>query len=178
MAKKNKTEKTNLDYYKSFRGQYIFCRVLTYIALILPMIILVSVNFNKYFDFTTDKGKLSFSLSLVVLIFCTALAILQTVKKIEDKKYTLFINAIYWLCASFLCATMSALVADIGIICACISGGVFLCGMFNLLADNRKAWLDDYRKGLIDERTFTKIKDSNKEEKKESKETKKVEAIE
>lgn len=158
MAKNQETEiKTNEDYYKSYRKQYIFLRVMTYVSLIMPMVILISVNFNKYFNFTTEKGVLKFSLSCVILIFCTLLAIVQVVKKIEDKKYTLLIQAIYWFCAGALTVTLSELVSDIGTICICISAGLVCCSAFNFAASNRKAWLDSYRQGIVQERTFKNV---------------------
>lgn len=160
---KEATIKSNEDYYKSYRGQYIFYRVMTYISLVLPMLILISVNFNKYFNFTTEKGIMKFSLSMVILVFCTALAVIQVVKKIEDKRYTLLITAIYWFCAGALTYTLSELVADIGTICVCISAGLVCCSAFNFAASNRKAWLESYRTGIVQERTF---KNANKERKK------------
>ena len=164
MAKNKEAKiKTNEDYYKSYRGQYIFLRVMTYVSLVLPMVILVSTNFNKYFNFTTEKGVFKFSMSCIVLIFCTVIAILQVVKKIEDKKFTLLIQAIYWFCAGILTVTLSELVADIGTICVCISAGLVCCSAFNFAASNRKAWLESYRTGIVQERTF---KNANKEKRK------------
>lgn len=146
--------KSNNDEYKTYRKQYIACRILSYLLLIAPIAVLISVNFNKYFDFSTSGGTLKFSLSLIVAIFCLVLAIIQAVKKIEDKKYTLFLNAVYWLCAAFLSITFSNIFDDIGIICVCIAAGILMCASMNLVAENRKAWLESYRTGVVLEKTI------------------------
>lgn len=159
-VKKNKEDWTNDDYIKHYRKQYIACRVLTYVLLVLPMLVLVGCKFNYYFPTTTTEQKLSLAGSVVIGFVCLLLAIMQVAKKIEKKEITLFFTSIYWFASFLISKLMSNFFNDISLICLMIAIGVLASATANILAMNRKKWLDNYITGTTYARTS---KNENKE---------------
>lgn len=166
-----KKERTNDEWIKHYRWQYYLSKMFSYIGLILPCLILVACNFNKYFPLDTEKGKTNFSISIILLAICLGLAIVQVAKKIEDKKIILFFNSMYWFAGAGITYLLTNIFQDITIICACIGGGILVCATLNVLAQNRKAWLEDYKSGTASARTMSNEMKHNKKEKKHKEDT-------
>lgn len=172
---KKKENWSNDDYIKHYRWQYIVLRILTYLLLIAPITVLICCNFNYYFPLDTKEGQISLGISAVIAIFLLALAIVQVAKHIESKEVTLFFTAFYWLGAAALTYLLARLFADTTLICLCIGGGILLCASCNLLAMNRKRWLDSYIQGTAFARTSrNEEKEAKRLEKQARKEEKKA----
>lgn len=146
---KSKVVDENKKRIKSLRIQYISLKILTYFVFVLPILILVIVKRAEYFPLKTPSQIGSFSGAVVLLVVCLLLAFIQVFKKVEGKEVVLFFTATYWLIASAITYLLANVFKDITIITLLVGIGIFLAAVFNMLAQNRKKWLDHWIGGTV-----------------------------
>lgn len=158
--------KDNNYYIKHYRNQYVWSKVATYILLILPTFILVCIKWNYYFPTTTKQDRLNLSLSAVILIVCLLIAVVKAVKHIESKEITFIFDSLYFFASAGITYLLANVFADMTLILFTLGIGFLLCGIANVIALNRKNWLEYYKSGSVNATTMANALNGVKKEKK------------
>ena len=147
-------ERTNEELIKHYRFQFIICKILTYVLLVAPTIILVAIKFNYYFPLNTEQDKFNISISAVILFICLILAVIKAVKHIESKEVSFIFTSLYFFAGAGITYFLQNVFKDTTLILITVGVGLFLCAVMNMLSQNRKKLLDWTIQGNINASTF------------------------
>lgn len=166
MEKKAKVNKKdswdNAKWHKHYRNQAIACKVGKYACSVTPVLILFILKWDEYFKILDQTSQIRFSIGCILAVIVGAVAVMQDIKKTEDKNKQQILNAAGWWFAWGIVVCFQAVFNDLATILlyeACGQVGSFVCAT---LETNRKSWAEDYKEGVVTERTFKNIKKEEK----------------
>ncbi len=158
MEKKAKVNKKdswdNAKWHKYYRNQAIGCKVGKYACSIAPIVALFIAKWDEYFKIIDQSTQVKFSIGCILAVIVGAIAVMQDIKKTEDANKQLILNAGGWWFAFGIVACFQAVFNDLQTILlyeAMGQTGSYVCA---LLENNRKTWAENYKEGVVTEKTF------------------------
>lgn len=166
MEKKSKVDKRanwdNSKWHKHYRNQAIGCKVGKYACSVTPILILFITKWEEYFKILDQTSQIKFSIGCILAVIVGAVAVMQDIKKTEDpNKQRILMTAGWWMAWGIVVCFQTVFndLATILLYEACGQVGTFVCAE---LENNRKTWADNYKEGVVTEKTFKNLKKEEK----------------
>lgn len=160
MANKNKKQKLKeRNPYAYYRNWFVGLKTCKWLSILAPFITLFAVNFNEYFIFTSDTGATTkLSLGCVLACLVGGIAMYSETKKKEDgtKGKSPLSNIVGWGIAFALCFFFQSILNDLTLIIGCGLVGQLVGFGFELGAQNRAYYMNEYKKANIQSKVLSK----------------------
>lgn len=160
MANKNKKQKLKeRNPYAYYRNGFIGLKACKWLSILAPFITIFAMKFNEYFIVSTDSGtQVKLSLGCVLACLVGGIAMYSETKKKADgtKTSSPLSNVVGWGVAFALCYFFQNILNDLTLILGCALIGQLAGLGFELGAENRAFYMNEYKKANVQSKVLSK----------------------